>query len=96
MSARELMSRGALSPDGRFMPIPLPAVCQLRAGLRQNRKSDYLSVVIHAFDHCIVSCLAHITGPLGKSDFQKVTLTVVPDFHFIGHTCFPFFGLSVR
>src|SRR5437764_15450867 len=71
----------------------LPAASRLTG---QNGKPDYLSVVIRAFHHCVVSCLAHITGPLGKTDFQKVALAVVPDFHFIGVTCFPFFGLSVR
>src|SRR5205807_8208154 len=62
----------------------------------KNGKAYHFSALIHAFHHRVMRGLPHVTSAIRKDDFQKIPFLIEPNFYFIGHTCSPLLGLSVR
>lgn len=70
-------------------------VCREPAHL-ENGKADDLAVIVDALHHGIIRGFTHAAGPVREGHLGKITFFGEPNFHFVGHICSPFFGLSVR
>jgi hypothetical protein len=69
--------RGFTDSLNLMVIIQLPTASQLLAGSLPEWKIQ--------LGYRVMRGLAHVTGPLGKGDFQKIAFWVVPNFHFVGH-----------
>src|SRR5207249_2014480 len=55
----------------------------------QNRKTENVSLFIHALHDSVIRCLAHEARLVRKANFEKVGICVEPDSYFFGHAVSP-------
>ncbi len=58
----------------------------------EHTEAKDTSLLIHAFHDGIVRCGPHEAWSLPKLDFQVISFSLKPDFHFFGHSRSPGFN----